>query len=432
MKRLKPLLVLLLSSLFAHAQHWAPLPFQFDKRVTACIPDSETDSMYIIGNFANVNGVPSNVIQWDGDTGITYKSLFGGGGYIDDITTYHGKTFICVSGIIARQDDTGWFWTNNPNLDQAYNFFRIGDRLTVMMEHLDYLTNTYSYHLSVWDGSIWKDTLRTDTVYFTYPFVSSIEYYKGSLNLVSRYGITGFDGTRWANVGGGINTGGAGYVSKLLVWRGSLFACGSFFESEGAPGNDIARWDGTSWHRLGDGLLSGYGNGAIDMTVYNDELYVVGNFSEAGGVTADGIAKWDGQKWCTINDDFGGGTDNIVTFKGNMYVSGGWNTINGNYYNHLAKWIGGTFGDSCSSLLAATNNPASVAQLIYPNPANNKLFIKAADVKSVSIVDPTGRLVRTEQYDRNGIDISTLPNGIYIVRQLGKATVTIAKLIIQH
>ncbi len=413
------LLVVLLSSAISRAQHWKALPFQFDKSALTCIPDAETDSMYIIG-FESVNGVSANVVKWDGDTGITYQSILGGGNYLDDITTYQGKMFVAAGGILQRKDDTGWYWTNDPRFDQAYKFFRVGNRLAVMMEHLDLAANSYSYHLSVWNGVVWKDTLGTDTVYGAhFPFLSSIEYYKGQLYLASSRTVIRFDGMKWSNAGGGINTGGAGYIAKVIVWRGELYACGSFFESEGAPGNDIARWDGTSWHRLGEGLLSDYGYGAQDMLIYNNELYVVGDFSQAGGLNADGLAKWDGRRWCVVNDDFGSAAPaQIFEFKGSMFVSGRWYAINGLPYNHIAKWVGGAFGDDCSAPLSVHSPLPSASAIIYPNPASDFVFIGLTDVEAVSIYDMQGKLVsKTGSYvSSKGIDVSKLAIGLYMLR----------------
>lgn len=430
MKGIKLLFLVILVSVWARAQHWAALPFQFDSRVAACIPDSASDSMFIHGSFTQVNGVPADVVKWDGNTGISYLNLLSWcSGCIDDIATYHGKMFV-AAGYLYRKDDTGLYSTNDAHWDQADRFFRLGDRLAVMMDHLDYPTNTHSYHLSIWDGAVWKDTLRTDTVFYKFPFLSSIAYYQGSLYLATSTGIIRFDGNKWANAGGGTNTGGAGYIAKLYIWHGDLYACGSFFESENAPGNDIARWDGTSWHRLGEGLLSGYGKGAADMTVFNDELYVVGNFSQAGGLPADGIAKWDGQKWCAVNDDFGGETDGIVAFKGSMYVNSGWSTINGRYYNYMAKWVGGMFGDTCLQPLSVIHSLPTPDALLYPNPASDRVFISANDVASIAIVDATGAVVLNTLNDRRGIDVSRLAEGMYFVRIIEYDSVKTMKLLL--
>ncbi len=424
------LLALFISATAGHAQHWKALPFSFDKSAVTCIPDPESDSMYIIGNFYHVNGNAAEIVKWDGDTNVTYINIFNTcGGCIDDVTSYQSKMFVAAAGILLRRDDTGWYWTNNPNWDQAYKFFRLGNRVAVAMEHYEPGFSTPSIHLTVWDGTVWKDTLRYDTVDTEHiMFTSSIASYKGQLYAAGNIhpstkplinGIVRFDGTTWWDVGGGINTGGAGYIAKLLVWRGDLYACGSFFESEGAPGNDIARWDGVSWHRLGAGLTSGYGNGAVDIAVYNDELYVVGNFSQAGGLTSDGLAKWDGRKWCVVNDDFGTAAPaQIFEFKGDMYVSGRWFTINGAPFNHIAKWAGGAFGDTCSVPLSVNSPTPSASVIIYPNPASDVVFIGLTDVEAVSIYDMQGRLVsKASNYvPGKGVDVSKFATGLYMLR----------------
>jgi phage shock protein E len=58
---------------------------------------------------------------------------------------------------------------------------------------------------------------------------------------------------------------------------------------------------------------------------------------------------------------------------------------------------------------------------IYPNPASGKLYFKnihSAISEEISIINITGKvaLKETNVWDNNGIDVSALPNGIYIVR----------------
>ncbi len=55
--------------------------------------------------------------------------------------------------------------------------------------------------------------------------------------------------------------------------------------------------------------------------------------------------------------------------------------------------------------------------LLYPNPSNNKLFIKAAETNfSISIFDTNGRKVLFEkQINSNEIDVSALKSGMYFI-----------------
>jgi hypothetical protein len=57
---------------------------------------------------------------------------------------------------------------------------------------------------------------------------------------------------------------------------------------------------------------------------------------------------------------------------------------------------------------------------VYPNPANDKLFIQTNGISilKIELVDFTGKLVYTSNSlnQNNGIDISGLANGIYFVK----------------
>jgi hypothetical protein len=53
---------------------------------------------------------------------------------------------------------------------------------------------------------------------------------------------------------------------------------------------------------------------------------------------------------------------------------------------------------------------------IWPNPSNDRVFVKhitKQKIKDVTILDIFGRELKTENFTKNGIDISNLPSGIY-------------------
>jgi hypothetical protein len=73
----------------------------------------------------------------------------------------------------------------------------------------------------------------------------------------------------------------------------------------------------------------------------------------------------------------------------------------------------------------------------YPNPANNFIYVTAAqNTTVVEITDINGRVVYTQQYNswNNAISTSQLSNGTYMVRTIdgNNATTGIAKLIVSH
>jgi acetyl esterase/lipase len=69
--------------------------------------------------------------------------------------------------------------------------------------------------------------------------------------------------------------------------------------------------------------------------------------------------------------------------------------------------------------------------LVYPNPANSTLFIASNDMKAIEVYNMTGALVKTE-FNSSRMEVSDLPNGLYVFRlttSKGKSNKTV---LIQH
>lgn len=69
--------------------------------------------------------------------------------------------------------------------------------------------------------------------------------------------------------------------------------------------------------------------------------------------------------------------------------------------------------------------------LVYPNPANSSVFIGSNDVKRIEIYNMTGKMIETEN-NTNRMDVSNLPNGLYVFRLTTTIGTTNKTLIIQH
>ena len=71
--------------------------------------------------------------------------------------------------------------------------------------------------------------------------------------------------------------------------------------------------------------------------------------------------------------------------------------------------------------------------LLYPNPANDLLFIKDPDVDRVVIWNAQGKKCLGQEGQRSILDISTLPSGLYFVEIGLKSTIDqLQKITIQH
>jgi len=69
--------------------------------------------------------------------------------------------------------------------------------------------------------------------------------------------------------------------------------------------------------------------------------------------------------------------------------------------------------------------------LVYPNPANSDVYIGSTDVKQIEIYNITGELVAAE-FNTNRMEVSNLPNGLYVFRLTTSKGKTNKTVIIQH
>lgn len=73
----------------------------------------------------------------------------------------------------------------------------------------------------------------------------------------------------------------------------------------------------------------------------------------------------------------------------------------------------------------------NAANSIYPNPANDVLYIKGSFDQIVSIVDFNGRVVLENQITNNQLDISNMPAGAYFVHLTLNGQKTVHKLVVE-
>ncbi|MEC3877908.1 YncE family protein [Chryseobacterium salviniae] len=83
-----------------------------------------------------------------------------------------------------------------------------------------------------------------------------------------------------------------------------------------------------------------------------------------------------------------------------------------------------------ASLSTVENSKASKLSL-YPNPASNKFFVKGLNSGNVQVYDINGRMIINTPYNPAGIDVSTLSEGVYIVKITDKNYSFSEKLIIK-
>lgn len=88
------------------------------------------------------------------------------------------------------------------------------------------------------------------------------------------------------------------------------------------------------------------------------------------------------------------------------------------------------YNSASSSLSTAENKKASKLSL-YPNPASDKFFVQGLNTGNIEVYDAAGRMIINTQYTQNGIDISMLSKGTYVVKITDKNNNFTEKLIIK-
>ncbi len=115
-----------------------------------------------------------------------------------------------------------------------------------------------------------------------------------------------------------------GTVRSLAVYRGSLYAGGSFTINNAGAAPGVARWTGSAWEAVGGGLTGIFTSApsVTKMVVFGDRLVVSGNFSAAGTLAEGYIAAWNGSQWQSMG---GAGLtcpcNEMQVYNGRLYLS---------------------------------------------------------------------------------------------------------------
>lgn len=383
------------------------------------------DNIYIGGGFNFMDTVLcKGLVKWNGQVWDTVTTQ------IDDGTLWYGG----ISGLLSTDSFLyvlGSFDSINhvksPGIIKydGANWFAIGD-----------FENSFP-------GGATADIFSCAAIYNDEIYVGG-NYHDSSGHT---HRIAKFDGLNWSDVGQGINGPFAG-VEDLQVYQSELYVAGTFKKTEGDPGDFIAKWNGTTWSEVGlgmAGLSPTYNNGQVhDLYVYNNELYACGVFHYAGGVPALYVAKWNGSEWCGFGDTLDNVSVSLGSFNDELFMGGGFEVIGtnsietGDSINHIAKWIGGNYVDTCS--IAVSINEVSENDFlfsIFPNPSADQLHLslKFSQTKEIvaTIINLIGEQLLTESLAMTDpvIDISMLSDGIYFLSLQTEKGIVIRKFIKQ-
>ena len=419
--------------------NWAPAGIPFNVYSIRCLYHDAVDNTLWVGGDIR-DGFESwkkVLLKYDGQVWTSY-------GYFNStilaITRFQEK--IIVAGFFTQYNDT-------PCQKIAYlegdEFLPLGtgsdgviQQLEVMDESL-FICGTFSYvddaqcnMVAVYDGANWypleglPEVVNTDQA-------STIAKYGGKYWLGGNYDPIAWEETdesdiffgqddNWQPAAGGI-LGSISDVRDIEVYNGELIIGGSIYQSAGNAGNSIQLWNGSEWLELGGSLTgenfstSQFGP-VEDLDVYEDKLFIAGSFVNAGDIYSPYFTVWDGEKYCALGGEFTGygGGGQLEFYNDTLYIACR-DTVDGQFVNNLAKYVGDWEFDLCSSVSLEEQKTNDLH--IFPNPANNNIEIQCNEpITKVTVYDGSGHKVQEYLVNSPSFTMKIEPksSGIYLLR----------------
>ncbi len=419
---------------YAYSQSWINLGSGLDFHGYVLFSDSVSDNLFIGGSFSTADGHQSrSITAWNG---MIWDTLAGGlPGNVITITRfqnyiYVGGAFIYLHWSPYSVKVNGFTRWNGVGWDSLTIGFRGAPYECLEYNNLLYCTGAfdtvgtfYSPLAVIWNGNNWmpiglpqylSGITEVGCIYQNELYIAGT--FTDSTGTVS--GCAKWNGNTWVDVGGNFG----GLIHAAAVYHNELYFGGNYLSG---PNSYLVKYDGTNFSQVGTGF---HGN-VWGLRVIDDKLFAVGIIDTAGGIPVSNIAMWDGNTWAAFSSDvFNGAINDVAVFNGELYVTGGFNMINSDTVNYIAKYDGWHLGEEL---------PAKKMDgiKVYPNPTSSNITIEIstsiAEKKHLSIYNVLGEVVYKSEItnQKSEINVSGLGSGIYFVEVRTEKEVTRKKII---
>lgn len=424
---------LLLFNFSLKAQPFYPLGNGFNTpwvQVRYAFADSALNLIFFGGDgFFHSDATKTNLAKWDGLTLDSASHMFYGN--INSIEKYNNEIYAAGNILLDTQPVV------YPNLVKLSGFNLIpfaqpvpdidavkslqGD-LYLMGRFPDIAGFPYQ-NIVKYDGvnfygfpSIFPSQIPTDILINTAIFFNNELYVGGNFDSLPPYksDIVKFDTSinNWVDVGGGLS-GYMSFVTDMVIYKGEFYIAGNICTCYGDAGNGVIKWNGTSFSPVGTGVIP---NDATvwKLHVFDEKLWAVGEFSGMGGQPASHVAYWDSVQWHNIpNATFDNTINAITSLNNDLYLGGGFWTLNGDSVHHVVRY------NTTTGIESINQNEPDIK--IYPNPAKN-FFQITYDLKQnqnaeFNLFNSFGQKIKKIELSPNthsaAINVTALPNGIY-------------------
>ncbi len=212
--------------------------------------------------------------------------------------------------------------------------------------------------------------------------------------------------------------GNGGIISITMDEQGNKwFGIGEDWDS-GHPGG-VAKFDDENW------TIYTPTNSGLPYGVHSTAIDKMGNIWFAISYWSVGaLVKFDGTTW-TVYDSENSGFPNDGIRKV---------TIDEHGNKWLATWNSGIVKFNENGITTGINDNMPVVQddfTVYPNPAKDQITIQGLKSGTLEVFNSSGKVVKNSEVKgmSTNVDISNLPNGIYIIRVMTKDNSVVKKFI---
>lgn len=235
-------------------------------------------NLYVGGNFERAGEAPAHgIARWDGTC---WHSLGGGmDGEVRAIEKF--GTNLLVGGRFSRAGDVR---ASNLALWDEANWHAIGN-------------------VDGWDPN-WPDAPQVSSILVWQRDVYVAGVFRHASG-VPATNVARWDGTNWHSVGAGVGSQG-GRIFSLATHGARLFAAGMFINAGETAVTNIAQWEGKTWSPVGGGVRGGqeyFTDGKVvsgiveSLAVWRGLLFAGGSFTHAGELDVRNLAEWPGRQW---------------------------------------------------------------------------------------------------------------------------------------
>lgn len=350
-------------------------------------------------NFGNtLYAATSNGIYASANKGVTWYIAGKQGTRIHDVAVHKGTLLTAGADGIYRYDpQTGGWISSGLQSKWCNSFFEINDKLLVTTGHHTGFQQAYIYE-STDGGAGWNDITNGDLKEESVSSIRRLDTNSTTIFAATDVGLykRALNGGEWSKVP----------VGNFLLQINDFAVHKKTIVVAMAQNVIIASTDdGVSWIAYSSGMPIGMGIGNINgVKEIDGVLYAL---TDVGIFTR----KENDEDWAKVNDSFGAITISKI----------GENTLVGSKHGAL-------YQDKSTTGISDYDSENTL--LVYPNPANTLITVQSNEVGRTPefyITDLVGKTLivssttENKQNNTSFYDISSLPNGNYILRSGNKS-----------